>query len=380
MNQSLSHQAQTKASSPGTPGGRIPHIDLMETLAMLFVLTYHLSACRYKFLEEPGMEQLVNYYLRGFLVCCVPMFLATNGYLMFHHSLDLKKHLKKTLRYAVITLFWAVVTLPVYNRCYGVQTTGAEFLQAIFTWRGGVIHLWYMGALVIIYLLFPVLKALYDDHRKLFGYVIALLAVMSFGNQLLGHVATIGAAALGKHHHWVIYSNLFSMFNPVPEIPAFTIVYFCLGAYLQDLLDYLRRFRRRTVNLVAGAGLAVAGVLHAVWFLLLWKGLDMYYCPIWYGYESVTGFLISLFVMVLCGNYQGKHLFPVVSLVSKNTLGIYFLHLGNAVLYPYGQKLQEIPLLFNMPANLIIAAAAMAVCLGLTLILKKIPVLRKLVS
>lgn len=380
MKQSLSHQERQQPSSLRIVEGRIPYIDLMETLAMLFVLTYHLSACRYKFLEEPGMEQLVNYYLRGFLVCCVPMFLVTNGYLMFHHSLDLKKHLKKTLRYVLITLFWAVVTLLIYNRNYGVQATAAEFVQEISTWRGGVIHLWYMGALVIIYLLFPVLKALYDDHRKIFNYVILLLTVMSFGNQILGHIVTIGAAALGKDHHWVVYENLFSMFNPVPEIPAFTLVYFCLGAYIQDFLAYLQRFRRRMVNLVAGVGLVVTGILHAVWFLLLWKALDMYYCPIWYGYESATGFLISVFVIVLCGNYQGKRLFPAIRLVSKNTLGIYFLHMGTAVLYPYGQKLQDIPLLFNAPANVLMAAAAMAVCLGITLILRKIPVLRKLVS
>lgn len=359
---------------------RIPYIDLIESVAMLLVVVYHTSFCRFMFLRAPGVETLINYYLRSFLACGVPLFLIVHGFLMFRRSLDLKKHLFKTLRYAVITLFWGVVTQAVYNCVVDVPFQLKDFLEDMFTWRDGTIHLWYMGALVIIYLAFPVLKYLYDNNRKLFHYVIAVLAVMSFGNKALGIGATLGAGFLGKYNYEGVFENWFTMFNPVPDIPAFAVVYFCLGAYLQDFLNWVRKFPK--VNLLAAGGALVFAALHTLCFLLLWKFLDYYYCPTWYGYETITGLLMSVCILVLCANYQGKRGWKLFRLISANTLGIYFLHLGKV---PYHVLLRSnlsnmIPALYSLPGNILIAAAVVGVCLLGSIILRRIPGLKKLVS
>ena len=152
------------------------YIDLLEVVGMLFVLGYHLSNYSYKFLEDPRIITAVQHYLRTVKVCCVPIFLLCNGYLLFRHDLDLKKHLKKTLRFAVAGLFWGVVTLWAYNHVSGVAYGGWDFLWDMLTWRGAVIHLWYIGQLVVIYLCFPVLKAAYDKDRRLLLYAAAFLA------------------------------------------------------------------------------------------------------------------------------------------------------------------------------------------------------------
>lgn len=359
---------------------RIHYIDMMETVAMLFVVAYHLSNLRYKPLEMPGLEPLFNYYFRCFFVCCVPLFLVTNGYLLFHHSFDLKRHLKKTLKYVVLTLFWAVITQLSANEAYGVSQSPGDFISAILTWRNDVIYLWYMGALTIIYLLFPLLKLVYDKDRKLILYLCVMLSVFTFGNALINHIMTIRYAAKGIGLGWVLMENWFSMFNPVAEIPGYTIVYFCLGAFLQDFLSYLGRFSRKKVNLFAGAGFLIFTALHAVYFTLLCKASNSYCCSIWYGYETVTGFLISACAVVLLSNYRGswKPGAKLLKLISSNTLGIYFMHM--VFVHFLRSKVYPIPELCNLPINLLLSAAVIAVCLCLTLILKKLPVLKHLVS
>lgn len=359
---------------------RIPYIDLMESLAMLFVVAYHLSNLNYKPMEAFTVEAAVNYYLRSVFVCCVPLFLVTNGYLMFHHELSMKQHLKKTLRYVLLTLFWGVVTQGVYYRVEGIAFSLGGFIQELFQWRNGVIYLWYMGALVIIYLLFPLLKYIYDHQEKLLRYLIVVLAVFTFGNELMNHGVTILNGFRGKTMYWVLMENWFSMFNPVAEIPGYTLVYFCLGAYLQDFLDWLQTFGRKRVNLLAVAALAVAAAVHGVVFTLLCKATNSYCCSIWYGYETITGFVISVAMVALLGNYQGKWSrgAKLLKLISTHTLGIYFIHM--IFVHSLRSTAWAFTPLVNLPGNLLWAAGIIGLCLCVVLVLKKIPGIRKLVT
>ena len=359
---------------------RIHYIDLMETLAMLFVVAYHLSNLNYKPMDIPGAEASINYYIRCIFVCCVPLFLITNGYLLFHHSFDLKHHLKKTVKYVVLTLIWAVLTQLSADWAKNVSHSPRAFIETILTWRYDVIYLWYMGALTIIYLLFPLLKLVYDKNRKLLVYFCVMLSLFTFGNRLINHLATVYYALRGEELTWVVMENWFSMFNPVAEIPGYTIVYFCLGAFLQDFLDWLKRFNRRRINLMATLGLVILLAVHALYFTILSRASNMYCCPLWYGYETVTGFGITLCMVILLSNYKGAHSFGAKSLqrISSNTLGIYFMHM--MLVHPLRTLVYPIPALCNLPMNLILSAAVILVCLGVTLVLKKVPLLRHLVS
>lgn len=372
--------------SPEISGGkttlsqRIRYIDLMETVAMLFVVAYHLSNLSYKPMDTPTWEASLNYYLRSFFVCCVPLFLVTNGYLLFHHSFDLKRHLKKTVKYVILTLIWAVLTQLSANKANGISQGWGDFITAILTWREDVIYLWYMGALTIIYLLFPLLKLVYDHNRKLLIYFCVMLSVFTFGNRLLNHLMTVFYYMKGTQLGWVLMENWFSMFNPVAEIPGYTLVYFCLGAFLEDFIRWVEKFPRKRTCSLAVMGLILAGVVHAAGFALLCKATGSYICGLWYGYETITGFVISLCAIVLLKNYRGtwKPGAKLLTLISSNTLGIYFMHM--VLVHPLRELVYPISALCNLPMNLILSAAVIAVCLGITLILKKIPVVKHLVS
>ena len=363
-----------------SPSARNRFIDLMKVLAMLYVVAYHLSNLSYKFLADGSVISCIHYYLRCALVCCVPLFMTANGYLLFRHDFDLRKHLLRTVRYVLQTLFWGVATLAVYDLMYGVKLGFGTFADDLLSWRGGVIHLWYMGALVIIYLLFPVLKFVYDRNRKLIAYVMAVTFLFSFGNEHINHIVTFADAVRGKPLDWISQYNWFTMFNPVVKIPAFTLVFFCAGGFLEDILSWLRKFPRRRVNLLAAAGLAVFCGIHAVDFGLLWKAANNYICPIWYGYNTVTCIAITACTLVLCANYRGSWApgARLLEWISRNTLGIYFLHM--ILIYLFLQRLMAFRPLYNLPGSLFCAAATLLACCLIISAFKKIPGLKLLVS
>jgi len=367
-------------SAKASPPNRTRFIDLMKALAMLYVAAYHISNLDYKFLAGSSVMSCLNYYLRCAFVCCVPLFLVANGYLLFRHDFDLNQHLRKTARYVILTLFWGVVTLALYDLMYGVEIGLGSFVNDLLTWRGGVIHLWYMGALVIIYLLFPVLKFVYDRDRKLILYVMAVTFLFAFGNEHINHIATFADAARGKAPDWIEQYNWFTMFNPVAKIPAFTLVYFCAGGFLDDILGWLRKFPRRRVNLLCAVGLAVFCGIHAVDFGLLWKAANNYICPIWYGYGTVTGIAITACILTLCTNYRGTWApgARLLEWISRNTLGIYFLHI--ILFYLFLRRLMTFRPLYNLPGNLLCGALTVLACAGIVSAFKKIPGLKQLVK
>lgn len=79
-------------------GGRFHNIDLIEALAMLFVVIYHTQVYDSNIMPEGGEASssvYVNYMLRGILSTCVPLFFFANGFLLFNRPLDLKKTSEK---------------------------------------------------------------------------------------------------------------------------------------------------------------------------------------------------------------------------------------------------------------------------------------------
>ncbi len=62
---------------------RLFFIDILESIAIFFVLSYHGTNYSFEFLQDRGNVLFYfRYYLRTILSCCVPLFFFANGYLL----------------------------------------------------------------------------------------------------------------------------------------------------------------------------------------------------------------------------------------------------------------------------------------------------------
>lgn len=92
---------------------RWSYIDLLECIAIYFVLVYHTTLYSFDFLNEGTLFNYFAYFFRTILSTCVPIFFFANGYLLFNRPFVLKKHIYKTLKLVLLVFIWAAILMPI---------------------------------------------------------------------------------------------------------------------------------------------------------------------------------------------------------------------------------------------------------------------------
>src|SRR5467141_2314788 len=107
-----------------------------------------------------------------------------NGYLLLNRPLDLRRHLLKTFRLYLLTLTWSLITVLCLIKIDGDSYSAWQFIHTVLFLKLGVNnHLWFLFALVSIYLLLPAVKVVYDHpNQRVIWWLLALIFVFSFGD------------------------------------------------------------------------------------------------------------------------------------------------------------------------------------------------------
>lgn len=359
-------------------GTRLYFVDLLESIAIFLVLVYHGTNYDFNFLQGQGNIVLFSrYFLRTIQACCVPLFFFVNGYLLLNRPFCLKKHIMKMIRLILLTIIWGVINLSVLMVLKNEYFSVRNFLVAVGTCKRGWINfLWFMQALFVIYCCFPLIKTVYDNRRDIFYFFTFIAAFFTFGNAAVNLSATIAAYLLsGKIIDFTDF-NWFGDFNPFRGIYGYAFVYFCIGGMADEITGRLKFLKKTSLDialiLLSMSGLFAVGISLSY---ILNKSWDV----VWYGYDTVFTIINVVCLFSLCSKYEGKeNLFrKAVYIVSSNTLGIYFVHeMFNKMLLPH---VKQCVFISNIPGNIIYALILLAVSLGTVLVIRKIPLLKRLV-
>lgn len=213
-------------------------IDLLECIAIFLVLLYHSTLYSSNILNEPTYLHYARYLFRTILSPGVSLFFFANGYLLFNKEFNLKKHIYKIMHLTILCGVWGigkiVILMPIENEFLSLK----EIIKALWQWKQGWINsLWFLGTLVCIYILFPLLKVAYDYNKKVFNYFIAVCAILTFGNVLLNEGATIFLTTILHRSTTLQGLNFFNIFNPFRGIYGYAFVYFCVGGCFYQIKD-----------------------------------------------------------------------------------------------------------------------------------------------
>lgn len=354
------------------------HIDLIENIAILFVIMYHSSNYNINLLTgDIQFPPAASYWFRTILSTCVPLFFFANGYLIFNKDFSLRKHIAKIIKLIILTVLWGGIVLIALSIIKNEIWTLKEFLKALWTWKQGWInHLWFMGALICIYIIFPLLKFVFDNNKKLFYYFGIITFLMTFGNNLLDNIATIFAGIfLDKNRE--ITTNFFNMFNPFRGIYGYAFVYFCIGGILHNYVNCIRK-RQKYFNICA-----IVSILTSMTFLFLF-GLFVstisgkMWDVVWDGYDTIFTLTNVVAIFILSLNYNEKNYITnkILKFISINTIGIYFLH--EIFIHATINNLRQIPFMSNIFGNFIYALFIIILCLITIILIKKLPIIKNL--
>lgn len=355
---------------------RLNHIDLIEFIAIFFVIIYHSTIYSFNFITEKTFINYMSYFFRTILSTCVPLFFFANGYLLFNREYDFKKHVKKIIKLIILTFVWSGVLMPLYVAISGETLSIKEIISKILyndiDWNMNIF--WFMGELVCIYLLFPALKSLFDSDKKSFVFFTIVVFLLTFGliigNQTLKILGFVFHCSLGR----LDYPRI-TMFNPFNKY-GYAFVYFCFGGLIYTYEDKIRAFSKIKRNIISVVGIIVSCFLLFIIGLIKTHGANgNVWDVVWNGYDTIFTFFNLIFIYVLSLSYDKDIKF--VKNVSCNTLGIYFIHkffirLTRPFIMSYG-------FLCNIPFNILYAFLIMCVCLLICLCFRKIPLLKKLI-
>jgi len=121
-------------------------------------------------------------------------------------------------------------------------------------------------------------------------------------------------------------------------------------------------------------------VLLTTYGILMSKKNDWLYDIVWNGYPTIPTLIMVIAFFILSLRYEGRYKFlnlnPLIDIISKNTLGIYLVHLiWGRLFLPY---FKELSFSQNTLPNLLYAILILFLSLQTVLILRRIPIINNL--
>jgi surface polysaccharide O-acyltransferase-like enzyme len=168
------------------------YLDILRIVAIFGVILIHVASLRYNEFSNLSLaEWLPHNVFHSLVRWCVPVFFMMSGALLLPKKESVKAFFtKRYLRLLIAFLFWQVFYFW-YVKNFPDLRTGAGWYQLLM--GEGAYHLWFMGAILQVYLLVPFLQRVVQKISRpviLYGILVWLAAVA--GVRLL-QVFTTGA-------------------------------------------------------------------------------------------------------------------------------------------------------------------------------------------
>ena len=344
--------------------------DLIRSLAMFLVILLHSANETLQATSVPIAYWWTAVGYKSIALVCVPLFVMLSGALLLQPAKlnePIRVFLKKRLsRLGLAFAFWSAIYLAwgffLTNTPVTFSNVGKGILFDLFS--GAYYHFWFIYLIVGLYLITPVLRVIIAySSDKLIRYLLVLWFVgiavvpildLASGIQINSDVFVIGG--------W--------------------IGYFVLGTYLQ-------RVKVRASILI---GLLIAGfafTIFGVWLMtypLISLGQGNFFFDYLTANVIVGSAALFMILMRFRADWPGSNhpiIGKVAQAISKNTLPIFLFHVIILESFQrgffFGFKLSYITLnpILEIP---LIATLTLFITLGLVLIMRRVPVLKKLIG
>jgi len=356
---------------------RIYNYDLIKAFAIFLVCLYHFGTLNYDFLQQPSRSSYILYFISGISSMGVPLFFMVNGAFLLNREYDLKKHLLKTGQIFLLLIFWSTLTLLLTQKAGNEITSITEFIKAVFLFRQyRTKHLWFLQAMIYIYLLFPFIKALYDQKESKYTiYLTLVIFLFTFGNELTSNILNASSYITGIAMFTKSEVYFFDYVSPFYAYCSFALVYFIIGGLINRYAGSIPYHTYAYYGLFLLSLLLLFGI-----GIIKSLGEQEPYDIIWGGYDTVMTLAMSfaVYILLLKVTLTSERLKKIAFLIGSNTLGIYFLHV------PLGFWLTDyykrLAISTNTSMDLLYTLFLMLLSLALTLLLKMIPLLKKTVQ
>ena len=340
--------------------------DLIRTLAIFLVILLHASNATLQLSSISTSYWWTAAVYKSLAISCVPLFVMLSGALLLQPAKvgePIRVFLKKRLsRLGLAFVFWSAIYTVWGFYIYHVPVTLSNIYQSIVKdlFTGAWYQFWFIYLIVGLYLITPILRVLIAyANSKIIQYLILIW--------FLG-VAIVPLAKLASGYD----------LNPLVFVISGWVGYFVLGVYLQTI-------KLRNSILYTLLTISFIGTLVGVWLVQYpLSGLNQNF----FDYLSINVIIGSAALFLILIKFRAD--WPgsnhktgrLIRAISTNTLPIFLFHVIILESFERGffgftlsvttlNPVIEIPL---------IAVLTLFITLGLVLLMRKVPILEKLIG
>lgn len=345
------------------------YLELMRIIAIFFVLYNHTDGFLLYTSQPVGSFGYWTYMiLSNFCKFAVPLFMAVSGALMLGRDNEPLSVLwkKKILKFAGILLVFSALYYTEYIVASGFSISSIKNFFATTYSGTAYFHLWYMYMYLAYLICVPFLRALVKNlDTKYFYYMIVIAAVLK----------TLPIAEL------VVLRNKFTLSGNIrPEwLVSDIVLYPCIGYFLEHRVDIKKAGKKLHifwgVSVLCMVAASVGTYFSCEVFGLTQKD-DLVFRQ---NYAFVICITVYLTVKYICTKYSfSASAEKIICILGECTFGVYLLHPMVEI-----DALRES--IFGLGINRMVAVWIYiplwaAVSYAAAFVLKKIPVLKKLVG
>lgn len=355
----------------GDANGKVDFpVDLIRTIAIFLVVLLHASNQTLELPSVPEAYWWVAVVYKTLSLSCVPLFVMLSGSLLLQPKKleePIRVFLKKRLsRIGLAFAFWTCVYL-VWGFFLSQQPlTWPNVVQASLfgVFSGSYYHFWFLYLIVGLYLFTPILRAIIaNGNWNVLRYLI-----------ILWFVAVAVVPIIQLVGFYTMYTLVFLIIG--------WIGYFALGAYLQ-------RVKIQKLFLYTVLGCSFAWTIFGTWVMnypLAYMGNNSFF----FDYLTANVILgsIALFMILIKirpFDWPGKK-YPamrkVIEVIGQNTLPIFLLHVIileslQRGLFGFTLSVTTLNPIIEIP---LITVVTLLITVGLVLLMRRVPVLNKLIG
>lgn len=348
----------------GKNSERTAYLDYLRLLALFAVVIVHLSGQNWNSVgADTASWQAFNFY-GGISRFCVPAFVMISGALFLGRDIPLRKlYGKYVLRRAVAFVFWTIV----YAVAACILSGNIGIRDLLYYSLEGHYHLWFLPMIIGLYILTPLLRQIAMNEKAEHYFLFFAFVFAFFIPQLLQVFRdfTSGGFLDAVNAFGNIYDNMH------PDLFLGYAGYFVLGHCISR--TSINKKQRTIIYILGAAGFIISMLLNLFGSMKTGENVSRYY-----SYLTATVFLESLAVFVLFMSLPlaGKKLSPLLAALSKYGFGAYLVH---ALIIELLEMLFGFDSLSFTPwlSVPVISLAVLAVSLGISWVLNKIPFVNK---
>jgi Uncharacterized protein conserved in bacteria len=350
---------------------RVAYFDALRVISAIAVIAIHVASLKWDVLNVGSSAWNVASFLNAAMRFAVPVFVMISGALLLDPEKEFstrKFYRKNIARIAIAFAAWSAIYVVYSWLVKGWHPSSFWDVVALFI--KGHYHMWFLYMLLGLYLITPILRFI-ARRRKMMVYFLVLGLIFSFIlpgiGQLAGAIATVHGDAAAAGVRDVINSVLGSVRF---SFASGFVVYYMLGYYLRS--TYLSRAKRIVIYVLGIMGLMMAVLLthNASMALGVNTGFFSENTP-WYLALSVAVFVLFKYHGDRIGNWRA------VRTLAATSFGIYLIHAMVLDLLLRVDYIQTSEL--NLAAYLVVIAATFAISFVAVWVMRKIPLIRKIV-